>query len=217
VTILTATWPEAAALLLALTLALLFKPWASLRAQGLQHPWLGCLAVLPWLWAVQRLLPEGLPLQLSGACLLVLMFGWPLAVLTLLPVAALGAWLAGAGLDQAVALAFWNGVLPATLGLLIGLATRRWLPRHLFVYILARGFFGTAIAMGLAGVAWEFWRPQPPGSEFTTLLLGHVLLAWGEAFATGGLTAIFVAFLPHWLLTYSDARYLPRDRPGRST
>ncbi|MFM2120054.1 MAG: hypothetical protein RL722_1522, partial [Pseudomonadota bacterium] len=40
VTILTATWPEAAALLLALTLALLFKPWASLRAQGLQHPWL---------------------------------------------------------------------------------------------------------------------------------------------------------------------------------
>ena len=42
------------------------------------------------------------------------------------------------------------------------------------------------------------------------------LIGWGEAFATGGLTAIFVAFVPQWLLTYSDARYLPRVRPGQS-
>ena len=35
------------------------------------------------------------------------------------------------------------------------------------------------------------------------------LIAWGEAFLTGALTAIFVAFRPQWLLTYSDERYLP--------
>lgn len=28
---------------------------------------------------------------------------------------------------------------------------------------------------------------------------------------TGMLTAIFVAFRPHWLATYSDSLYLPKD------
>ena len=43
------------------------------------------------------------------------------------------------------------------------------------------------------------------------MLLGHWLLAWGEAFSTGMLVAIFVAFKPEWLATWSDARYLPKD------
>ncbi|MEY2688965.1 MAG: hypothetical protein RL375_3163 [Pseudomonadota bacterium] len=196
-----------------LGVALLFRPWASLRARSLHNPWLAALVLLPWLWALQRFLPADMPLQLSGACLLVLMFGWPLAIVTVLPVAATGAWLAGVDLQHGVAMAFWNGVLPATLALGLGLLTRRWLPRHLFVYILARGFFVTALASSLAGLAWLAWRPLPAGSDVATLALGHALLGWGEAFATGGLTAIFVAFVPQWLLTYSDARYLPRDRP----
>jgi uncharacterized membrane protein len=33
-------------------------------------------------------------------------------------------------------------------------------------------------------------------------------MAWGDAFLTGMLTAIFVAFKPQWLLTWSDAHYL---------
>jgi uncharacterized membrane protein len=207
--------PELLMCLVALGVALLFRPWASLRSQSLHSPWLASMVLLPWLWAVQRFLPAELPLQLSGACLLVLMFGWPLAIVTLLPVATAGAWLAGVDLQHGLAMAFWNGVLPATLALGLGLMTRRWLPRHLFVYILARGFFVTALASSLAGLAWLLWRPLPEGSDLATLALGHALLGWGEAFATGGLTSIFVAFVPQWLLTYSDARYLPRDRPGQ--
>jgi uncharacterized membrane protein len=43
------------------------------------------------------------------------------------------------------------------------------------------------------------------------LLVARWLMAWAEAVATGMLVAIFVAFRPSWLLTYSDLRYLPRD------
>jgi uncharacterized membrane protein len=50
----------------------------------------------------------------------------------------------------------------------------------------------------------------PAASDPTLLLTAGVMIAWGEAFATGALTAIFVAYRPEWLLTYSDARYLPR-------
>jgi len=34
------------------------------------------------------------------------------------------------------------------------------------------------------------------------------LMAWGDAFITGMLVAVFVAFAPQWLATWSDARYL---------
>lgn len=195
----------------ALALALWFRPWQMLRARDLQSPWLAAVVLLPWVWSVQRLLPAGLPLQLSGACLLVLMFGWPLAVVTVLLVAPLGAWLAGVSWEQGLSLAAWNGVVPASAALLIGIAVRRWLPAHIFVFILGRGFVGTALAMTVAGALSVWTHEGPVGTDPATLMTGHWLIAWGEAFSTGMLTAIFVAFRPQWLATWSDTRYLPRD------
>ena len=194
-----------------LAVALAMAPWRTLRASGLQNPWLACLVLLPWLWAAQRALPGGVVLQMSGACLLVLMFGWPLAVLSLVPITLAGTLIAGSGFAHAVATLAWNGVLPATLALALGLATRRWLPHHLFVYILGRGFIVTALAISAAGALEVAWQPLPPGTELEGLLLGHFLMSWGEAFVTGMFTAIFVAFKPEWLASWSDRRYLLRE------
>jgi uncharacterized membrane protein len=190
--------------------ALAMAPWRTLRASGLQNPWLACLVLLPWLWATQRALPGGVVLQMSGACLLVLMFGWPLTVLSLVPIAVAGAWIAGADAAHAMSELAWNGMLPATLALALGLATRRWLPHHLFVFILGRGFIVSVLAIAAAGALSVVWQPLPPGTELEGLLLGHWLMAWGEAFVTGMFTAIFVAFKPEWLASWSDQRYLPR-------
>ena len=201
---------EIAVLAAAAAAAAWFRPWSTLRQVSLRSPWLAALALLPWLWGLQRWVPGGLDLQLSGACLLVLAFGWPLAVLTLLPIAALGGWIAGASALHTLTAAAWNGIVPATLALAIGIAMRRWLPRHLFVYILGRGFLATAIAVAAAGSLQAVWQPLPRGVEIATLLTGRWLIAWSEAFMTGMLTAIFVAFRPEWLFTYSDRRYLPR-------
>jgi uncharacterized membrane protein len=190
-------------------IALPFRPFAVLREPGLRAPWIAALVILPFAWSTLRV-PGGLSLQLSGACLLVLMFGWPLAVWTILPIAAVSAWLLGASPAQGIELAAWHGVVPATLALAIGIAIRRRLPSHLFVYILGRGFIGTALALMAAGAAATFVRPLPAGTDTATMLLGNWLMAWGEALLTGMLTAIFVAYRPQWLLTWSDRRYLPR-------
>jgi len=200
---------EPALVAAAMLVALLFRPWSALRAPALRNPWVAAVVLLPVLWGVQAMLPGGFPARLSGACLLVLMFGWPLAVLTLVPVAAAGAWLSGAGIAQAAQLAAWNGVVPATLALGIGLASRRWLPKHLFVYILGRGFLATALAVGVAGLLRAWLAPPAAGADAALLVAAHWMIAWGEAFMTGASTAIFVAFRPQWLLTYSDERYLP--------
>jgi uncharacterized membrane protein len=200
--------PLAALLVIAAAaLALWFRPFAVLREPSLRAPWFAALLILPLAWSTLRV-PGGLSLQLSGACLLVLMFGWPLAVWTVLTIAAVGAWLLGASPAAALELAAWHGVVPATFALAIGIAIRRWLPQHLFVYILGRGFIGTALALMAAGAAATFVRPLPTGTDTATMLLGNWLMAWGEALLTGMLTAIFVAYRPEWLLTWSDRRYL---------
>ncbi|WP_200843365.1 hypothetical protein, partial [Raoultella sp. 18079] len=104
---------EAAIVLLALAAALATRPWRLLAsrptsgpAPGRGHgagtdgvraasplltPLLATLVFLPWLWALPTLHAMPLQLQLSGACLVVLMVGWPLAVPVLVAVAAVAA------------------------------------------------------------------------------------------------------------------------------
>ncbi len=197
-----------ALVLLALAVAVALRPWRQLRGGAIWHPWLACLVLLPWVWAAQRVMPGGVAVQLSGACLMVLMLGWPLTVITLLPIAALGAWLGHIGWAEAIDHLAWNGIVTATFALAAGLATRRWLPPHPFVFILGRGFIITAVAMMAAGALSAWLRPAPDGTELGSVLLGHWLMAWGEAFSTGMLVAIFVAFRPQWLASWSDERYL---------
>jgi uncharacterized membrane protein len=232
---------EAMALAVIIGVALCFKPWQMLRHRPLQSPWLGSLVLLPWAWWTQKLLPSGMALHLSGTCLLVLMFGWPMAILMVLPIALLAALLdihGPQGLtrvaslvrptppewtdtwhllaqrsDALVSQALWMGAMPATLGLALGLLMRRWLPHHLFVYILGRGFMATAIAITATGALGLLAGRLSPGLDATEWMLGHWLLGWGEAISTGMLVAIFVAFKPQWLLTYSDLRYLPPAKP----
>lgn len=200
-----------AVVVIALAVSLALRPWRQLRGAPIWHPWLACLVLLPWVWAAQRVMPGGVAVQLSGACLMVLMLGWPLAVLSLVPIATLGAWLGGIAWPQALDHLAWNGIVAATLALTIGLATRRWLPNHPFVFILGRGFIVTALAMMGAGTMSAYVTPPSESTELGSVLLGHWLMAWGEAFSTGMLVAIFVAFKPQWLATWSDARYLPKD------
>lgn len=201
---------EFALVSLACLVALAFRPWAMLREGALLGAWLAALVILPLAWATGALMPAALPLQFSGAALMVLMFGWPLAVLTALPVALAAAWLAGSGPLSALDAAAWNGVVPSSLALLLGIATRRWLPSHLMVYILARGFAATLVALTLTDALWMVSHPLPPGLGPGTVLLGRCLMAWADAMATGMAVAVFVAYRPQWLATYSDGRYLPR-------
>jgi uncharacterized membrane protein len=193
--------------------ALFFKPFAVLREPALRAPWLASVAIVPLAWIAPSVLPDGPPVRLSFACLLVLMFGWPLAIWTTLIIATLAAAASGTLPGGAFELAAWHGVVPASFALAIGIAVRRWLPAHVFVYILGRGFLGTALAAMAAGAVATLLRPLPAGTSTTTLLVGQWLMAWGEAVLTGMFVAIFVALKPEWLLTWSDRRYLPRP-PG---
>jgi uncharacterized membrane protein len=193
----------------ALAAALALRPWRALSTSGPPWVWLAAWALLPMLWSADRHAHSALVQPLSGASLLLLMAGWPLAVLGLTSAALLAFALGALEVNEALQRLVWLGLVPASIALVWGAAARRWLPRHLFVYIFARGFFGTLVAT--AAAAWlALWRHGPTlGLSAADLLLGRWLAAWGEAIVTGMLVAIFVAYRPHWLATYSDALYLP--------
>ncbi len=193
----------------ALLLALALRPWRAVGTEGPPWPWLAWWAALPLLWGADRYAAMPIVQPLSGAALLVLLAGWPLAVLALVPVALVTGWAGALPWPEALHRLVWLGFVPATLALALGTALRRWLPRHLFVYILGRGFFVTMLATAAAGALALWQRGAPVGSEVADLLVGRWLAASGEAFLTGMLVAIFVAFRPHWLATYSDRLYLP--------
>lgn len=197
---------------LALGVALLLRPWRLAGADGPPWPWLVWWSALPLLWGTDRYVDMTVVQPMSGAVLLMMMTGWPLAVLAMVPVA-LTTWLT-AGLDVADALhrLVWLGILPATLALAFGAAVRRWLPHQLFVYILGRGFFVTLISLTLTGWLSMALHGATRGLDPGEQMIGRWLAAWGDAFLTGMVVAIFVAFRPEWLATYSDRLYLPDDR-----
>lgn len=198
---------------LALGLALWTRPWRLLRGGALVTPLLACLVLLPWLWALPRLHAMPLQMQWSGACLVVLMLGWPLAVWVLLGVALVSAGLAPIEADALVTQLVWQGLLPASTALALGAALRRWVGHHPFVYILGRGFVGTALSVFLVGGLAQWLDMGPPLAVDGGLsLVARWLMAWGDAFLTGMLAAIFVAFKPQWLATWSDQLYLQRPQ-----
>ncbi len=200
---------EAALLALALGISLLLRPWRLLTGgSGLLTPLLGSLTLLPWLWALPHMPSMPLQLQLSGGCLVLLMLGWPLAVWVYAAAGLLSALIAPTAWEVLAAQAFWVGVLPGTFALLLGALLRRVAGPHPFIFILGRGFLGTVLCT-FAAASLSQWAGQEIGHTAPGLgLVGRWLLAWGDGFMTGMLTAIFVAFKPQWLATWSDGLYL---------
>ena len=222
-------WIEAALALLALALALAARPWRLLASRkplahetrgtpsALWTPLLATLVLLPWAWALPTLHRMPLQLQWSGACLVLLMLGWPLAVPTLLAVGCIAALISpGLAWADALGLAVWQGIVPATLGVLLGAAVRRLSGARvrggarLFVYVLGRGFLGTALCVFTAGLLSQWAGHVLPGVGGQLSLVARWLMAWGDAVVTGMLCAVFVAFKPEWLATWSDDLYLPK-------
>ncbi len=192
----------------ALAIALWLRPWRMLAGGTLVTPVLATLVVLPWLWALHSLQAMPLQLQWSGACLVVLMLGWPLAVPVLVAVGAGAMVLGGLGWLRALDTVVWQGLVPATLALGLGGAVRRWIGPHVFVYVLGRAFIGTALCVFAAGVLAQWTGHLLPKVDPALSLVARWLMAWGDAFMTGMVAAIFVAFKPEWLATWSDRLYL---------
>jgi uncharacterized membrane protein len=143
----------------AFAIALALRPWRCVGQQGPPWGWCAVWAAVAVLWA--SVPGSGVLRPMTGVTLLVLMAGWPLAVLAMLPAALLATLGGSLPWYEALQRLVWVGLVPATCVLAVGAAVRRWLPHHLFAYVLGRGFLGTLLASALAGAALLLASPPP--------------------------------------------------------
>jgi uncharacterized membrane protein len=205
---------ELAILATALIASFAVQPWRMLRGGALASPLLGILVILPWLWALPRLHSMPLQLQLSGACAVTLILGWPLSIPVLALVALLGGWIAPADWDTLVSQAVWQGIVPATMAMALGALIRRFAGTHPFVYILGRAFAGTVLCTFGAEILSQLAGHDILHVGLGLSMVARWLVAWGDGFMTGLMAAIFVAFRPQWLATWSDRLYLKPQSPS---
>ena len=208
---------ETIVLALAWAAVLLVRPWRQLRAREgrvpLATPFLASLTVLPWLWSWPGLAALPFPLHWSGAPLVVLLLGWPLAIPVLTFAGASTLLTTGASPAQALELTVCSGVLPATVVLGLGYVVRRLLGPNPAAYMLGRAFAVPMLALASYTLLGASLGHALTGATGELQRVAIALLAVGEASWTCAIVSLLVAYRPQWLATWSDPLYL--HRPAR--
>ncbi|HZW22441.1 energy-coupling factor ABC transporter permease [Noviherbaspirillum sp.] len=184
--------------------------WRRLSAPGAFSAWCCAIILLPLVWRFSVPLPGGPALHMVGLPIFVLMFGRRLAMTgAALSVFAYTLAFDGLWLNFGLNLLLL-AVLPAYCGDALMRATERFLPRHMFVYLLGNGFFGAMAMLAILntlslGVYYTMTFSRPLGPDIVAYAL---LLSWGESFLTGLLLTMFTVYRPEWVLTFDDKVYL---------
>lgn len=187
-------------------------PWKRLKESGPLNVWLGMIVVLIFIWQLKAGVSPGLSLHQIGATLFTLCFGPYLAFVGLSLITAATAFNGDTG--------YWayglNVLLVAGVGVVVAHGifklVERYLPNNYFIYIFVTCFFGSAVnyivitllgslflaLFGVYSLEYLFTQHQP----FT------LLLAFSEAWLNGAVMALLVVYLPSWVSSFDDARYL---------
>ncbi len=185
---------------------------ARLKDSARLNLFLGVAVGLMVMWQIRTGVKPGLSFHLLGASFAALMFGfwrgWLAASLAALAAALTGKGsLAGLGLETLLFCA-----VPAAVTHHLYRLTDRKLPNHFFIYVLANGFFGAALAIGVAALASTAVLSLAGAYALSYLLENYtpyfVLLAWSEALTTGMGATLMAVYKPEWLETFDDDRYI---------
>lgn len=203
-------------LILALAWAIVSAPWKRLVDSGQSNVWLGTIVLLTLTWSLKAGAKPGLDMHLLGATMFTLMFGRQLALIGLALV--LAAVTVNAGLKghegwQAYALnAMAFCVFPVFMADAIRRLVERFLPPNFFIFIFVTSFFGaalTAVATGFVATAM-LWLAEvyPAALLFEDYFPYYLLLGFSEAWLNGAMVTLMVVYLPHWVGSFDDRRYL---------
>lgn len=208
-------WLAHAIFALVLLQSLRRAPWDYLRNREDSNI-LFASAVLLWLfWQLRAALPAnpGLEFHLLMATTVTLMFGWAFAFLVVCAAQLLATIQGHAEWTAFTANALCNGAVPIATTVLIYYATRRWLPRHFFIYIFICCFLAGALAMlasRITGMAALLTSPHYSVSELEAggYLAMLPITMFAEAFINGAVMTMLVVFKPHWVGSFRDQHYL---------
>lgn len=198
--------------LLVFALAYRYGNWQRLQDESaVQHAFFGAAVVLAALWQIRAGISPGLTVHIFGMTAITLMLGWGLAMFAGL-LALVMVVLTGREPWQMYTV---NGLItvmiPALVSHGIMLWERRRNFRNFFAYIFVCGFFGSAIAVTVAGCSMVLmlWL----GGAYSWDHLVHEYLRYlpliliPEGFVNGAVVTGLMVFHPERLLTLDPRRY----------
>jgi len=194
-----------------LAFALSRNPFKRLLDATLQHVWLALIVAVAVLWASNAWLEDGTVLHLLGATLVVTLFDWELALVSMAAVALLAALVFDAPWSGLALTFLVFGAFPVGVSALLQRACIAWLPRNLLMFIVGQGFVSPAIAVSAAAYLALGTHIALNGGSMLVVPVGYAfsvfLLATGEAWFTGMATALIAVYRPAWVTTYDVRRY----------
>ena len=199
--------------LVLLARALRFARWRELFANNIRfNALVGLLFGISVLWQLSAGIRPGFNFHLVGATLFLLMFGWPIALITLALVM-LGTWIYA---DMDLITLGINGLLMLAIPMLFSewllRVSQRNLPKNLFLFVLLNGFACAGFAMMLMVAATTLvllalshytW----PEIQYHYLIPAPILI-FAEAFATGAMITAFTVSQPEAVKNFSEKDYL---------
>lgn len=165
----------------------------------------------------------GLSFHFFGASLLVVMFGFWEALVILFGIAIVGIYLPTYNLQEAARHYLSVGVLPACISMTVITLIKRFLPQHLFVFILGRGYVAGLMSTLLSGIILaliqNFFTNTPIGGiDPVGWFLVLLVLSFTEGSLSGMLLAILTIYKPEWVKTYDvDTHLGPSNHLKHST
>jgi uncharacterized membrane protein len=198
--------------LLVLGWALYSAPWYKLRDRENLNVFLGATVAVLLLWSLKAGIRPGMSFHLLGATLLMLMFGWQFALLSL-SLALVGQAIYGNIAWFSFSL---NALLMAAVPVLFSFAlfrlSLRYLPRHFFIYTLFNAYFCAALTMGVTILLASLLLLSGSGYSWQDLVDHYLpfvpMMVFAEGFFTGMLATSMVLFRPEWIGSFDDRRYL---------
>jgi uncharacterized membrane protein len=192
--------------------ALRVAAWWHLKDTRDFNIYLSAILAILFIWTMKAGIDASLSFHLIGATLLTLMFGWAFAVLGI-SVVVIGTTIIQDGSWTMLPLnVLLSGILPVAVSHLIFRFTDRRLPKNFFIYIFVCAFFGAALAMSSVVFATTLTHYLSGAFSIAYLQYNYyqyaLLIMFPEAFVTGLLMTLFVAYRPHWVSTFRDELYL---------
>ena len=193
-------------------------PWQVLLSdRALQHRFLGASVLLLLVWQIKVDISIGVAIHFLGITSLTLVFGWPLAMLSVV-FAQLGLLYTSGDALSSFALNFLlNGAVPIGVTWCCHRFIESKEPRNPFVFIMGTGFAGCLIgclAVCVMGVALLWLGGRFEFSQGATDYLAFLpLVLIPEAVINGMFISSLSILHPQWVTAFNDERYFQAPTP----
>jgi uncharacterized membrane protein len=177
-----------------------------------QYITIGAITALLILWSAKSGLNDDMSVHFLGLTALTLMYGWKSAYFISSIVAVLMVIWGTLAIEELPNFLIISCVIPVLLSYLVFAISYHALPRNIFVFIFAAGFFNAAfvcvvhllikslLIFCFTDYDWEQIR-----SNYLILI---PLLSFPEGLLNGMLIAVLTVFKPEFLRVFSDKRYI---------